>query len=565
MGGRGAAGGVVACCLLLSGGLPAAAADTATRPKSLEERVEELEKAQRAHQDAIREQQRLEQRVEELEGEKATEQRAAEREQQRLERRVEELEAAQVAQEDSTRAIIAGALSDLATRINQFVDFGGVIEVLPAWEEDFFGDDAQSIALNTIELQFEVQVTDWARSSLVVEYESGTDVIFTTTEDDEFSVDRFNVDTAFVTLGNPERFPPYLKIGRMVVPFGISTGDPVADVLNITDPLTVEVFETRADALLVGFDFPTPTPTPELLTAPPPPVRPQVVAPLVGRLARMLGYRPVPPAPPVPMLVPIPTPPAPFTLGAYFYNGQTFDKFSREGDWDLAHHMGAMGAYRTRGRCRPYLGEGADRQDLNLLHVFCPWKLDVGVEFNRSVFDSNFLSFDYRSFIAGDPLLGRQPIGFVPGMAASVKSNLGPVSLVAEWNGALNSASFVYDDPFIGERRVQRRPRAWQVSLGYQLDWNSGVEAIGAQGTYITIGYSASRDLGGALRFNPNDFTFSRVGFVPKRRVAVGAGEWVLPNLRIAVEYARAWDFERSHGGTGREADAVLSMVTFEW
>jgi hypothetical protein len=265
------------------------------------------------------------------------------------------------------------------------------------------------------------------------------------------------------------------------------------------------------------------------------------------------------------VLQPVPLVPPPFTLGAYVYNGQTFEKFSREGDWDLAHHLGAMAAYRTRGRCRPYLGEGGDPENLSWLHVFCPWKLDLGVEFNRSVFDSNFLSFDYRSFIAGDPLLGRQPIGFVPGLAASAKTSLGPLSLVAEWNAALDDARFTYDDPVSGELRVRRRPRAWQVSLGYQFDWNSGVEAIGAQGTYVTVGYSASRDLGGAQRFNPNDFTFSRVGFVPKRRVVVGVGEWVLPNLRLALEYARAWDFAKSHGGTDQEADAILSMVTFEW
>jgi hypothetical protein len=161
--------------------------------------------------------------------------------------------------------------------------------VLPAWEEDFVGDDAQSIALNTVELQFEVQVTDWARSSLVVEYDSASDVVFTTTEDDEFSVDRFNVDTAFLTLGNAERFPPYLKLGRMVVPFGISTGDPVADVLSIVDPLTVEVFETRRDAMLFGFEF-CPAPDPERGSR----RRPRSSWSWLrsSALARSLGYRP---------------------------------------------------------------------------------------------------------------------------------------------------------------------------------------------------------------------------------------------------------------------------------
>ena len=127
-----------------------------------------------------------------------------------------------------------------------------------------------------------------------------------------------------------------------------------------------------------------------------------------------------------------------------------------------------MLGYRTKGTCRPYLGGEEPPDDVSWLHVFCPWTLDAGVEWNRSVFDSDFLSLQYRSFIAGDPLTGREPIGFVPGMAASVKTSFGPVALVGEWNGAIQSADFVDDDPIsLTPRRQERRPRAWQVALGY--------------------------------------------------------------------------------------------------
>jgi hypothetical protein len=569
MAGRIAAGLLVTCCLLTPG-IAARGADTGSpvgstsaEQAALEKRVEELEKAKSAYE---QEQQRLIQRLEELEKAKTAPESATSAEQERLRQRVEELETAQVAHDDSTRSIIAQSLSGLGSKINEFVDFGGVIEVVPGWEEDFLGDDQQFISLNTVELQFEVQVTDWARGSLVLEYDAAEDLVFTTTEDDEFSVDKINVDTGFVTLGDTERFPPYASIGRMVVPFGISTGDPVADVLSIVDPLTVEVFETRTDAILIGFAFPTPPLTPEVLTAAPAPVRPLVIAPLVGKLARLVGYTPFPAPPPTPAFAPLPPALPPFTAGVYFYDGDTFDKFSREGEWDLEHHMGAMLGYRTKGTCRSSLGGEVPPDDPNWLHVFCPWTLDVGVEWNRSVFDSDFLAFEYRSFIAGDPNTGRNPIGFVPGMAASMKTSLGPVSLVAEWNAALESAHFIDDAPdFSGPRLQDRRPRAWQVSLGYQFDWNPSVEAIGAQGTYLTIGYSASRDVGGAVRINPNDFTSARVGFVPRRRLNVGAGEWVLPNLRLALEYARAWDYSKGHGGTNKVADGVFSMMTFEW
>jgi hypothetical protein len=390
--------------------------------------------------------------------------------------------------------------------------------------------------------------------------------VFTTTEDDEFSIDRINVDTAYVTVGDTARFWPYASIGRQVVPFGISSGDPVTDVLNIVDPLTVEVFETRRDAILVGFEFPTPDPTPPLVAEVPPPVQPLLVAPLVGRLSRLLGYRPPPPPPPVPAYEELASRRPAFTAGVVFFRGDTFDQQFEKGNWDYAHQLGAMAAYRTRGTCRSYFdadapGGGA----FAWLRVLCPWTLDLGVEFTRSVFESDFLSQQYRSFLGpADPTdfrAGLQSIGFVPGMAASLRTSLGPVAVVAEWNGAIQTAQFQDDT----QQVISIRPAAWQVSLAYQFGWRPTLEAIGSQGTYATVSYSESRDLAGVQRFNPNDFTLSLVGTAPKRRLAVGIGEWVLPNLRLAVEYARAWDYSRSQPGFHEVANAVLSQVTFEW
>ena len=94
-----AAGCLVTCCLLppaisfAQGPAPGAAPPGAAGEKSLEQRVEDLEKAQTAHDGAVREQERLEQRV-------------------------EELETAQTANEDATRSIIAQALVGLGSKIN---------------------------------------------------------------------------------------------------------------------------------------------------------------------------------------------------------------------------------------------------------------------------------------------------------------------------------------------------------------------------------------------------------------------------------------------------------------
>src|SRR3990172_7585513 len=175
-------------------------------------------------------------------------------------------------------------------------------------------------------------------------------------------------------------------------------------------------------------------------------------------LGRLLGYRPFPVPPTKPELMPLAPPLPPFTAGGFFFPPGPLHKPPPEEQWNPEKHMGAFVGYRTRGGCRPYLGgEPAPDDppdDLRWLHVFCPWTLDVGAELNRSVFDSDFLALEYRSFL--------RKIGFVPGMAASIKTSLGPVALVGEWNGALGRGEFL-DDSFTS---ISIRPRAWQGSLG---------------------------------------------------------------------------------------------------
>ena len=78
------------------------------------------------------------------------------RELERLNRRVEELETAQVAQEDATRSIIRHSFSKLGSKINEAVTLGGTVEVFTGWSQDFDGDSAGTIQLNTAELDFEV-------------------------------------------------------------------------------------------------------------------------------------------------------------------------------------------------------------------------------------------------------------------------------------------------------------------------------------------------------------------------------------------------------------------------
>ena len=332
----------------------------------------------------------------------------------------------------------------------------------------------------------------------------------------------------------------------MIVPFGISTGDPVADVPTLEDPLTIEVFETKEDAVLFGVGFPTPALTPITPTESPPPVRPLVVNPIFSSLSRRLGYSPPPAPPPPPTFAALTPPPPLFNGGLYLYNGDVRKQRLRR-DWRPAENIGGTLGFRTQGNCgRPY-----DKLQGSWLRSVCPWSIDIDVDYNNSVFDSLFFESEYRVFL--------RQIGFVPGMAASIKAKFGPVAYVAEWNGAINNATFVDD---VGTP-VDITPSAWQFSVAYQFDWNPWVEAIAAQGTYLAIGYSESNDLAGVTRIIGG--VKNRVGSVPESRFIVSVGEWVLDGVRVALEYSRIEDYSRSEGGTGRSAHGVFAMLTYAW
>jgi len=436
-----------------------------------------------------------------------------------LEQRVSELESARHAQEDATRAIIRDAMTSVGSNINDAVALGGTLEVVAGRSEDFDGISASEVLLNTAELDLELSVNDWTRAGMVIEYDDGRDVSFLSTGGFEESVDRINLDTAFITIGDPQRFPPYLTAGRIILPFGISTGNPVADVLTIEDPLTISGFEQRQVAIGIGAEFPTPSQTPPLPVTPPP-VQPQVLKPGWDELLGSTGLK-VPTAYPSPpaAIVPPPEPPR-FNLALYTFNGDTFT--GKQSGWHPGDHFNLTFGYRTGGHCgRPY--DELEASD------FCPWTLDLDIDYNSSVFDSRFMRREYRQWLGA--------IGLVPGVAASLKSTLGPLSLVGEWNGAIGTATFTDD----ARNRVSISPGAWQVSLGYQLDWNPWLEAVGAQGTYLAMSYSESRDFGGVRR--DLDGERSRVGFLPKRRLLIGAGEWFMDGIKLAIEYSRDWDY----------------------
>jgi hypothetical protein len=458
------------------------------------------------------------------------------------EERLKELEAAWAAQENATRQIIRDTLSKTGPKINSYLSLSGVIEMTGSRSQGFNSPATSSLALSTVELDFDIKVNDWLSGALVVNWDNGSNPIFPNTPLVEplpgvptTPIDRFTLDRTHVFIGDFTQFPIAARFGREVMHFGTSTGVARLDTLSIGTPLTTEVFENRQNT--AGFEFAWPTPP---LAPPPapvvvPPVQPLVLAPAVNSFARWLGYKPlpqrvVPPAPVRPAVEP-----PPFYGSFMVYRGSDNIIANRR----IQDYNASIG-YRTSGHC------GVPYEELKT-SLICPWTVDFHVDYDTSVFDSRFLEASYLPFLP--------QIGVVPGVAASVKASFGPFAVVGEVNSAIEAATFLDG---VGVRR-SIQPITWQASLAYQFDWNPWVVEIGHQGDFISLAYSGSSGMAGVTELINGVPT--RVGFVPQHRLLFTAGEWVMDALRVAVEYSANWDYPVSAGGTGQLAHGIFGQV----
>jgi len=465
-----------------------------------------------------------------------------------LEVRVKDVEIGLAAHEIATRQIIQDSLSKTGPKINSFLSLSGVVEFMGSQSRDFesrvdavhpFGKPGPAkdhLALGTAELDFDIKVSDWLKGGLVLTYDSGSGTMFTTTTGTTAGVDRFTLDRAHISIGDVTQFPIAARFGQEVLHFGTSTGIARLDTLSLGTPLTTAVFENRQIA--GGFEFALPTPPLAPLPAPvvSPPVRPLVLAPLVSETARWLGYSPLPQrvTPPTPVRPPVEPPPL---YGSFMvYKGSEDFGPDRTRIQDFNASLG----YRTSGHC----GKSYEELQSSLI---CPWTIDAHVDYTTNVFESRFLHLSYLGFL--------NQIGSIPGIAASVKASFGPFALVGEVNSAIDEAVFV--DGLGTVRSIT--PMTWQASVAYQFDWNPWVREIGAQGDFISVAYSGSQDMAGAIALINGAPT--RIGFVPANRLLVTAGEWVMQDLKVAAEYSANWDYSPSRGGTGQLVHGIFGLV----
>ena len=127
--------------------------------------------------------------------------------------------------------------SEMLKNLKEHISIGGTVEV----ETNFTGIDnkhksgdySSDITLATAELDVEAKLHKYASANMVFLWE----------EDDTEPVD---IDEGYITLGNTDYFPLYLKAGRMYVPFGNF------ETNFVSDPLTLELGEIQESAYQFG-------------------------------------------------------------------------------------------------------------------------------------------------------------------------------------------------------------------------------------------------------------------------------------------------------------------------
>jgi hypothetical protein len=123
----------------------------------------------------------------------------------------------------------------LLAAIRQRVQSTGAIKAEALWTHNFAEVTESKVRLNKVESRTVIRAHEWVKGTIKLEFRG--------------SSDKVTVRRAFITVGDTEKFPLYLRAGRNILPMGFE------DYLSITDPLTKEVFEADAmDHVALGIE-----------------------------------------------------------------------------------------------------------------------------------------------------------------------------------------------------------------------------------------------------------------------------------------------------------------------
>ena len=128
-----------------------------------------------------------------------------------------------------------GGLDSLSEKLADKIKFSGLVEIEAFAGKDFLGAKTSDVSLTTVELGLDAKINELVSAHVLALYEEGAEN------------DHLIIDKGTITLGNEGKTPFYLTAGKMYVPFGSFKS------AMVSDPLTLELAETRDTALLAGF------------------------------------------------------------------------------------------------------------------------------------------------------------------------------------------------------------------------------------------------------------------------------------------------------------------------
>ncbi len=115
----------------------------------------------------------------------------------------------------------------------QGVEMSGLIEIEAGYVDQYVGEHESDLVVSTAEIGIAAQITDWVAGEMILLYE----------EDDT----DLEVDIATITIANAEYTPFSFTGGQRYLPFG------AFETRAVSDPLTLEIGETRETAVQIGF------------------------------------------------------------------------------------------------------------------------------------------------------------------------------------------------------------------------------------------------------------------------------------------------------------------------
>lgn len=135
---------------------------------------------------------------------------------------------------DGQQKQLAAGTSSAGNGWFQNVELSGVVEVEANHNDSYTRNSSNDLTLATVEVAISSQVNDWIRADITLLHE----------EDDT----NLEVDVGTLTIAPPDGGGWFLTTGQFYMPFGAYESN------MISDPLTLEIGETRESALQVGFE-----------------------------------------------------------------------------------------------------------------------------------------------------------------------------------------------------------------------------------------------------------------------------------------------------------------------